>query len=388
MIKKRKTILWLIVSLFIAVTTIRVIFLQNRSLSLKNLSLIIWSASPSWIVVSLLLVLGFIVFEGFSLQYILNRLGYTAGPIQGIIYSAGDQFFSAITPSASGGQPASAFFMYSDHIPGAAITVCLLINLVMYVASTLTIGVICLLINPDILSAFGTASKCLIVFGILATVLLTVTFTVLLKKPEIIQKCGEKLLHFMSGRRYLKDASSLSDRFKGYYDDYSLCSGVLNSGIKSFIPVFILDLGQRIVQITIAVTLHLAIGGPTRTNLLDLWTIQALSLIGANFIPVPGGMGVADYLMIDGFKYLFDTDYAYSFQTICRSFSFYLGTMISGLIVLYGSVKVTRERRRKTNVYMGIPEKSRVCGGNRAKQPTARRKNDGAGRFYIGENNN
>lgn len=377
MIKKRKTILWLIVSLIIAITTVRVIFLQNRSLSFKKLSLIIKSASPSWIAVSLLLVLGFIVFEGFSLQYILNRLGYTTGLIRGILYSAGDQFFSAITPSASGGQPASAFFMYSDHIPGAAITICLLINLVMYVASTLTIGILCFMINPDILSAFGTASIWLIVFGILATILLTITFVVLLKKPVIIQKCGEKLIHFLSEHRLLKDASRLSDRFKGYYDDYSLCSSVLDSGIKSFIPVFFLDLGQRIVQITVTVTLYLAIEGSTRTNLLDLWTIQALSQIGANFIPVPGGMGVVDYLMIDGFKYLFDTDYAYSFQTICRSFSFYLGTMISGLIVLHGSIKLACKRRIK-NVYMGISEKSGVCRCHRTQQPKTRRKNDGA----------
>ena len=58
--------------------------------------------------------------------------GLLPGLVRGVLYSAADIYFSAITPSATGGQPASALLMVGDGIPTAVTTVVLLLNLAMY----------------------------------------------------------------------------------------------------------------------------------------------------------------------------------------------------------------------------------------------------------------
>ena len=77
-------------------------------------------ASWEGILLASVSMLGFIYFEGEALRVLVRHMGYPAKRSHGFVYSAADVYFSAITPSASGGQPASAYFMLKDGIAGTA----------------------------------------------------------------------------------------------------------------------------------------------------------------------------------------------------------------------------------------------------------------------------
>ena len=94
-----------------------------------------------------------------------DTLGIKPARIDGTVYGGADVYFSAITPSASGGQPASAYFMIRDGIPGYAATVALLINLVMYTLSLLTIGLLCMILKYPLLKNFSGISLDIYMFG-------------------------------------------------------------------------------------------------------------------------------------------------------------------------------------------------------------------------------
>ena len=63
---------------------------------------------------------------------------------------------------------------------------------------------------------------------------------------------------------------------------------------------------------------------------------QCLITIGYNFVPIPGGMGISDYLMIDGFNDIMESSMAYSVELISRGLTFYICVLISGIITLTG----------------------------------------------------
>ena len=81
---------------------------------------------------------------------ICRALGYRRSVGQGVLYSAADIYFSAITPSATGGQPASAVLMMRSGIPAAPTAVALLINLVLYTLSILLMAAAGLALHPEI----------------------------------------------------------------------------------------------------------------------------------------------------------------------------------------------------------------------------------------------
>ena len=98
--------------------TLRAVFSAAGDLTPTEIFGALEQASPLWLGASLLCMTGFIVLEGLALLYLLRHLHCPRGFFRGLRYSAADQFFSAITPSATGGQPAAALVMRNHQVPG------------------------------------------------------------------------------------------------------------------------------------------------------------------------------------------------------------------------------------------------------------------------------
>ncbi len=325
-------------TLLIAVLTIVTVFSHARTLSPADVLGALGQASPFWLTLTTLCMLGFIVFEGLALLCILRSLGCPKGFLRGMLYSASDQYFSAITPSATGGQPASAFFMSNDRVPGAVITATLLLNLVMYTAATATIGIACLLIRPGLFMRFDPLSKVFIIFSTATMAALSLLLVGLLMKGDVLNGIGQKLIRFLSRVHLLRNPDHWSEWLDRLVDDYKVCVRAVSGKTRILLAVYFLNLAQRIAQISVTLTLFHALGGGFGAQGMDLWAIQAFSQVGSNCIPIPGGMGAADYLMLDGFQLLFSRDFAYQLQILSRGISFYVCTLISGVIVLLGSL--------------------------------------------------
>ena len=120
----KKIIGVIVVSVF-AIITIYTVF-RGSGISLNELTASLKEASWEGILLASVSMLGFIYFEGEALRVLVRHMGYPAKRSHGFVYSAADVYFSAITPSASGGQPASAYFMLKDGIAGTAVMAALL----------------------------------------------------------------------------------------------------------------------------------------------------------------------------------------------------------------------------------------------------------------------
>ena len=344
--KQKRRGLWAVIAFLIAVATIRTVFSVGGDLSPAKLLRAVEQASPLWLCASFLCMMGFIVLEGLSLQYILRHLGYPRGFFHGVRYSAADQFFSAITPSATGGQPAAAVMMGRNSIPGGVITVTLLMNLILYTAATLTIGLVCLLWMPDLFQQMDGFAKFLILFGMAGLLALTFLFIGLLKKGELLSRWGEKLFMLLHRIHLMRNPDRWNERLTHAAEEYRQCARAMAGKPRAWLTVYLLDLAQRIAQISVSLTLHFALSRGVAYHGAELWVTQALAQIGSSCVPIPGGMGAVDYLMLSGFESLFPTEYAFELQLLSRGVSFYLCTMVSGLIVFIGLPAAWLRKRR------------------------------------------
>ena len=76
--------------------------------------------------------------------------------------------------------------------------------------------------------------------------------------------------------------------------------------------------------------------GGDKLKMAEVFSKQCLVTIGYNFIPISRGMGISDYLMIDGFSRLMGEQMAYAVEMISRGITFYICVSISGIITLIG----------------------------------------------------
>ena len=151
-----KNILWSLITIIISVLTINAITSQAKGFSVNDALVLIKNGKKGFMVLAMLSVIIYIYLEGAAIRHILIHISSKISHKQAFLYSAADIYFSAITPSASGGQPASFYFMRKDGISFSKATMSLVLNLLMYSFAIDFVAVLSFIIRPDIFTSFNT----------------------------------------------------------------------------------------------------------------------------------------------------------------------------------------------------------------------------------------
>ena len=332
--KKHSKLLWSFVALLIAVLTIRAVF-TGSGMSLAQLKEGLESVDPLWMLPAFGCMIGIIWFEGEAILLILRSAGYRKNMLQGLFYSAADAYFSAITPSATGGQPASALFMYRDGISGPVAAAALLVNLMMYTVSLAVFGLIGVIVRPHVFFRLSPGSMLLIGVGFVVVAAQVAVFWFALKKPMVLKHVAYALIAFGQRIHLVHKPEKWKHKVEHMLHEYASCVTLLTGQRRVLLGAFALNMLQRASQFTGVVFVYRAMGG-SWSNALDLWVIQCLIYIGVYCVPIPGSMGVTDALMLDGYCHLMENKMAFGLQMIWRGLSFYLVVGLSAVIVLIG----------------------------------------------------
>ena len=330
----KKKIFWAVLSFLIAVLSIWAVVSQNKNFSVDVLREYVGSANKGWLFGSFLCTFGFIWFEGFALVRIARHFGYKTSAVDGTVYGGADVYFSAITPSASGGQPASAYFMIKDGIPAYATTVALLINLVMYTLALLTIGLFCIVFKFHMLRDFSVISRIFISIGIVVLIFLAFVFYMLLKKGSILYRICDALICLLERIHIVRHGQKLRDKLKNTMAEYQECSNNITGQTKFLVEIFLWNIMQRLSQLLVSFMIFMSMGEGVK-KAIDVSVIQCFVAMGSNCVPIPGAMGVADYIMLDGFSNLVGSN-ATNMELLCRGMTFYGSVLTSAVIIVIG----------------------------------------------------
>ena len=340
----RKRSLWTLVFIAIAALTIWAITSQNKHFSLDSFREFLGGLNYFWVAVAVLAMLAYIGFEGLALLTLAKSLGYRRSLRKGYSYSAADIYFSSITPSATGGQPASAFLMIKDGIPVSTVTVILLINLIMYTFAILVLGVASFLIVPFMFGHFSTPSRILIIIGFAMQVLLASFFILLLRKTSILRWMGTKIISLLCKLHLMRRKEMKLAKLNTTLDAYESCVLTLGKRRSALVKAFFLNLLQRTMLITVTACSFLAAGG-SFSDIIAFSGGECMVILGYNFVPVPGAMGIADGLLLDVFgSFLGDGTLATNLELLSRSISFYLCVALCGISFLCRCIFISRKK--------------------------------------------
>ena len=329
----RKTLLWIIISVLVAALSIWAVLQQAQELSLRDIVHSVRQMQPLWLAAAVACMLLYIISEACAIRTSCALLQVRCPARKSLVYSATDIYFSAITPSSTGGQPASALIMIQDGIPAMKSTAVLLMNLSLYSVSVILITAVCLVLRPGIFWHFGLFSRILIITGCVAQLLLAVFLVLLVKDEKHLSKLGFGAIHLLKKMHLIRREDHLKAKFQAHMDQYEICAGLFAARRQELWQVFVYEFLQRASQVTIPMCLYLAMGGGTLSG-GDVWVLQSLILIGANYVPIPGGMGVTDYLMLDGFSSFLTSSAAVRLEVLSRSLSFYVCILLCALLIL------------------------------------------------------
>lgn len=341
--KEKRNILWILLFPVLAMLTLWAIVSGSRGFSWRAFRDYLGRVDPGWLLASVAAMTGYIIMEGLSLWLICRRLGSAPRLGQGQIWASADIFFSAITPSATGGQPAAAMLMMREGIPAVTGTVALLLNLIFYTLTIVLITPLTFLFCPEVLGYFTPLSQMLIRVGFFVQLLLAVFF-ILLFRGKLIWRLLDGCLHALHRLRLIRDKEKWLKRMEEKETAYRLCVDATGKDTKLLAQVFFLNFLQRLSLLLVPVAICLGTGGTFRLASKVLAT-QSCVVLGSNIVPLPGGMGVADFLFLDGYESL-GMDVV-SMELLCRGISFYGSFLLSGVLLLGNRISAGLRKRKK-----------------------------------------
>ena len=341
----RKKVFWSVLSLLLAGTTLWGVLSQLGEMPLRQLWASIQQSNKLYLFAACICGGLYIVMEGEAIRRIMTGIGYRVRFRHGILYGASDVYFSAVTPSATGGQPACAVFMIRNGLPTGAVTMTLIVNLILYTVSIVLLGLAAVLTNFRLFFHFRLLSKILIAAGFLILLGLTFLFFLLLRSGKKVFGAIGGLYRFLHRHKVIRLLDARLARLEKAQEDYDQCVRLMREQPVALRKAFCCNFAQRAVRLLVPVLVYLAMGGSV-SMAPTILAIQCFVTIGYNCVPVPGGMGVADYLMVDGFAELMGLEDALHVEVLSRSISFYVCVAVSGMIVLVGYLRQRKRERR------------------------------------------
>ncbi len=242
--------------------------------------------------------------EACSLSYMLFKLGFRQPFRYSAVYAASDIYFSAITPSATGGQPASAFYMTKTDVSASAATATLILNVFQYTLSLLIWSIFGFIMCPGI---FGQA-KFTVQILLTAAVIFNVFFLALclccVMFPGPVRVMGNLGIALLSRLHIFKNRSQKEAAFAAYLNDYRQTSKTLLKYPSVWFVSLLFNLLQRGFMYLVPVMVYMASGG-NGTKIAEVLGKQSLVALGSNSVPIPGASGVSEYLFSSVFREMF-----------------------------------------------------------------------------------
>ena len=166
----------------------------------------------------------------------------------------------------------------------------------------------------------------------------------MIRKREFIFRIAMKFIGLLHKIRIIKHPERFYRKLEKVMGEYKTCVGVVAGHKGMWFRACLMNVLQRFAQIAVTVFSFRALGGTGSVR--ELFSTQCLAAIGSTCVPIPGAMGISDYLMIEGYTKLMPEEFAFQVQMLSRTISFYCCVIVSGITLVIGLLLLGRRKKK------------------------------------------
>lgn len=290
-----------------------------------------------WIIAGGCCFLSYLAVEGFSYLHILKASNVTVKPLRCIMYAFSDFFFSSLTPGGSGGQAGQFYMMQRDKIPGGVCLSSLLIFNMLYHVTL--VGIACISGLSSVMSDVASSSglMILVVYGLIAQIVFALGFCLLIFSRKVMPRLVRTISRKARKSRFAWIRSRVPDRagVDQFIADYHTCGKQLIAHPRLVLSVIGLLVLQIFLLYAVAWCVSQALG--LHLPLIYLVLFQSTCVLATESIPLPGGAGASEIFLASAYSTLMGDSTAFTLMLLTRALTLYLGIIIGGLAVSFGS---------------------------------------------------
>ena len=316
---------------------------QEFDMLLKYIS----EANALWLFVGLLLMLVFVSFESIIIHYLMKSLSCAVSFINCLKYSFIGFFVSAITPSATGGQPVQMYYMKSDGISLTVSSLVLMVVTVAYKAVLLILAAIMLIVNSSFVMAHIDGIEFIMIFGILVNVIVIGVLLLLIFKQSFAKKIVGNTILWLGRHGIIKNYQTKIKKVLATIAKYDQSAEYLKTHKKIIFNVFVITTIQRIALFAITWAIYKSFG-LSGVSAFEIVTLQLIISLAVDNLPLPGGLGVSEGIFLLFFEEIFTVKYLTAGLLLSRGFNYYAIIVVGGIVTAVAQLT----KKKHTAKYM------------------------------------
>jgi uncharacterized protein (TIRG00374 family) len=261
-------------------------------------------------------------------------------------YSAADLYFSAITPSATGGQPASAYYMIKDGVKGSDATTILVLNIFLYTLSLVILGTTAIITHMGVFFESGRLFQVFFLIGFAVQGMLVAICLLCMFSKKIIKKLQAFATVCINKIKFIKNKEEKVLKVERFIVNYQAGVGFVKKQPITMLKALIGNLVQRLAFFSIGYFIYRGLGFD-HVGFWDVIAIQCLLAMVAYSLPVPGAVGVSE----GGFLLLFRTVIPQAAlmpaMMFTRVLNYYLCFILCGIYTVIYHIQVMRKTKKE-----------------------------------------
>ena len=329
--------------LFVVILMTVTIIVILKEYSMAELIRVTKSIHPYYLIAGISMMILYVGCQAMNFYIILNTLKVPVKYRYCIEYAYVGNYFGAITPGASGAQPAQLYYMNKDniHVDISAITVLSMV-ISSQIVILLTGGVLATLRFSHVVGYDRWLRYLMIAGGIVILFLTLLVFALMFMKGaipflfQILLKIGTKV-------RLIKNPKVLAAKFEAGILSYREKAKMLRRHPELIVKVFAVTMLQWFAYYMVTYLVYLSFGH-REYGLFDLITGQSMISLAVAAVPLPGSVGIAENAYLHIFGQFYTPEELPSAMILSRLINFYLPLFISFFVYLHIHFRVIRQR--------------------------------------------
>lgn len=291
-------------------------------------------------------VVFFIWGESIIIHYLMRTLGTQLKKWTCFLFSSIGFFFSCITPSASGGQPAQIYYMRRKNIPIPVATLVLMIVTITYKAVLVLVGLAIIVFGQGFMHRYLTGILPVFYLGIVLNVLCVGFMLILVFHTTLAQSLMEKGLGFLEKLHLMHYKQSRHEKLNAAMEKYKETAVYFKTHKHVVLIVLAITFAQRFALFLSTYFVYLAFG-LSDYAVGTIVMLQAVISISVDMLPLPGGMGISEKLFLTIFVPVFGAQLVLPGMILSRALSYYTELLLSALLTILAHFTLGRERLAK-----------------------------------------
>lgn len=307
------------------------IFVSNNDFD--NFSELIKSTNTLFLLIAFLCMVLYWFFEAYILHKMKKTLNINTSYGSSLKLCMIGQYYSAITPFSTGGQPVQIYSMVNDGVPIGTASSLFVNRFLIYQFVMTFYALFMFIIKFNLLYSEAQLALPFIVIGCFINMVILVGIFLFLLNEKFVKAFLGKFIRILHKLKIVKNIEKAEKKLNNTLLDYKISVEEMKKDKKTTVYLIFISIIQLTISFSITYFIYLALGFE-RGHFLDIIAIQSLHYMAVSFMPTPGTAGASEGGFYMLFKVIFPKKILSFALLLWRFIDYYLRVLITGLVTL------------------------------------------------------